>query len=83
MTSQNARIHAVFNKLPGLEAKIYANKIKHLGDHAAARQSIDEANSYKTGQRGITDNRQRQRQNFLTNAPRSPTVAACHRPTMN
>lgn len=47
LTSQNARIHAVFNKLPVLEAKIYVNKIKYLAFSSALRQTTDEANSYK------------------------------------
>ena len=56
LTSQNARIHAVFNKLPVLKAKIYVNKIKNLGFRAAARQTPDEANSYKNPKQGITSN---------------------------
>ena len=56
LTSQNARIHAVFNKLPVLEAKIYVNKINNLGFGTAMQQSADEANSYKNSKQGITSN---------------------------
>lgn len=56
LTSQNARIHAAFNKLPVLEAKIYVNKIKNLGFSSATHQSPDEANSYKNPGQGITSN---------------------------
>lgn len=56
LTSQNARIHAVFNKLPVLKAKIYVNKINNLGFSAAAQQTTYEANSYKYSQPGITSN---------------------------
>ena len=56
LTSQNARIHAVFNKLPVLEAKIYVNKINNLAFRAATRQIIYEANSYKNSKQGITSN---------------------------
>jgi hypothetical protein len=56
LTSQNARIHAVFNKLPVLEAKIYVNKINNLAFSAASHQTPDEANSYKNSKQGITSN---------------------------
>lgn len=56
LTSQNARIHAVFNKLPVLEAKIYVNKIKYLAFGSAPHQSTDEANSYNNSVQGITGN---------------------------
>ena len=39
LTSQKPNIHAVFNKLPVLEAKIYVNKIKYLAFHVATRQT--------------------------------------------
>ncbi|NML59950.1 hypothetical protein HHL21_02390 [Massilia sp. RP-1-19] len=56
LTSQNARIHAVFNKLPVLEAKIHVNKIKNLAFSAASQRSLDAANSYKISLPGITSN---------------------------
>lgn len=56
LTSQNARIHAVFNKLPVLKAKIYVNKINNLAFCAATGQTPDEANSYKNAKQGITSN---------------------------
>jgi hypothetical protein len=54
LTSQNARIHAVFNKLPVLEAKNYVNKINYLAFRSALHQNTDEANSYKNSPPGIT-----------------------------
>ena len=56
LTSQNASIHAVLNKLPGFKAKIYVNKINNLAARAAVHQSMDEAKSYKRAKQGITDN---------------------------
>ncbi|MGZ8291157.1 MAG: hypothetical protein ACXW2U_06080 [Telluria sp.] len=56
LTSQKPCIGAVFNKLPVLEAKIYVNKINYLAICAALHQSINEANSYKSCNQGITDN---------------------------
>lgn len=58
LTSQNPNIHAVFNKLPVLEAKIYVNKIKHLAFPAATQQTANAANSYKNSKQGITSNGQ-------------------------
>lgn len=56
LTSQKPFIHAVCNKLPGFKAKIYANEINNLVPCAAGHQTIHEANSYKTRNRGITGN---------------------------
>ena len=56
LTSQKPNIHAVFNKLPVLEAKINVNQIKYLAFHVAEHQSRDAANSYKTSKQGITSN---------------------------
>lgn len=56
LTSQKPNIHAVFNKLLVLEAKIYVNKIKYLAFAVATHQTANAVNSYKNPTQGITSN---------------------------